>query len=143
MKNKWSQDLVCHIYHQKKMLHKTCSDTKMWLPVAVLLQASVEERTICMRKGCALNVPNELFLSNEDQVKIYLLWDNEYLKMSHILTWSFEDWNSISRSTAFISLYWTSFLYTLEKLEKALKIPWTFWEKKTKHWYVYPFVRRF
>jgi len=48
----WNSSIVIK---RRVLLHKTCYDTKKWLPVAILKHASFEEWTFCMREGCAFN----------------------------------------------------------------------------------------
>ncbi|KAL5160039.1 hypothetical protein HKD37_15G044257 [Glycine soja] len=55
---------------RRALLYKTYFSTKLWLPVVVLSHASIEEMTLCMREGRALNAPNDPHSSDEDQVKV-------------------------------------------------------------------------
>jgi len=54
----------------------------------------------------------------------------QILKEETYINKSFKDWCRRSFAKTFISLSSTSFLYTLEKLEKALKTTWRLREKK-------------
>ena len=99
-----------------------------------LIHANLKQRFICMRKEHALNGLNGPFLSDEDQMNIYPLWDNEYLKMRPIYKPKALKTEVVDLSQTFLSLLLQhdSFMYTLVRLYKALKTPWTLWEKRTK-----------
>jgi len=120
-----SKDTLCYV---GLALTQRCDD----LP-QTLIHASLKGKVLFMRKGRALNAPNNLFLSNEDQSNNYPLWDNEHLKSKAYTNQKFFKTDIVYLLCIFLLLFFnkTFWIYSF-KNRKALKTPWTFWEKRAK-----------
>ena len=96
--------------------------------------ASDKEWTHSMKKGCTFNASNKCFNDHIHQTK------NKWRILPIVRQWTLEDETYIIsealkiRTTIcakiFIIISIKSIMDILVKLEKTLKTPWTYWEKK-------------
>ena len=134
--NKWSLRYEISLPSSKEELY--CIDLlwqkRKWLH-AELFDRLVTKSSLCewrkdMHLMQAINAPTTTFIRQRRSEEFYSSWDNGHLKMKPTYTISSEDMKDNFCAKTFIILYVKSILCILEKLEKTLKTPWTYWEKR-------------